>query len=161
MQKTVRGISIIELLVAVTIIMILSASIIVYVNPDERRKIARDNKRFADISTLDRAINEYLLDNGSYPDAENVLRRSNVFTGESISLDNSQAGWINADLSKYTSRLPVDPINDDVFNYSYIHNATSYELNAVVEILFEYAQDDGGNDPNSYEIGNDLTLISP
>jgi hypothetical protein len=122
---------------------------------------ARDDRRLSDINILDQAINEYLLDNGDYPDVVGTLRDSTSLPSGNTSLDNSSDGWIDADLSKYTAKLPVDPLNDATYHYSYYHNITGYELNAVLEYYTEYAQEDGGDDPDIYEMGNNTTLISP
>lgn len=157
-----KGVSIVELLLVISFTMVMFAFVLLYVDPIERRRIARDNVRLNDINILDRAITEYALDNGFFPDTDLVLRESTIApSSETISLDNSTKGWIDANLSKYTSRLPVDPINDENYHYSYYHAQTSYELNAVLEHLSVYAEGDGGDDPSVYEMGNNLVLLSP
>jgi len=156
-----KGVTIVELLIAITLIAILATSSTLLLDPAEKRARARDNRRLSDISTLDRAVNEYLIDYGDYPDLFMVLRDSTTLPGGGISVDNSSAGWIDADLSSYTSHLPIDPVNDAAYRYYYYREVTSYELNAVMEILTDEAANDGGDDPARYEIGNDLTLISP
>ncbi len=156
-----KGVTITELLIAITLIAILATSSMLLLDPGEKRAKARDNRRLNDISTLDRAVNEYLIDYGDYPDLFMILRDSTTLPGGGISLDNSSAGWIDADLSAYTSHLPIDPVNDVTYRYYYYREVTGYELNAVMEILADEAANDGGDDPARYEIGNDLTLISP
>ncbi len=156
-----KGVTLIELIAAFSIIVILVTSSVLILNPGEKRAKARDNRRLTDISTLDRVINEYLLDYGDFPDLFDVLRDSTTLPGGSISVDNSAAGWIDEDLSEYTSHLPIDPVNDATYRYYYYHDDTSYELNATLENLLEYAQEDGGDDPARYEVGNNLTLVSP
>lgn len=151
----------VELLTALAIIMILISASTIIINPEEKKKRARDNKRLTDISTIDRAVNEFLLDNGDYPDAADTLRESTTLPSGSSALDNAAGGWIAADLSDYTSRLPVDPINDASYFYSYYHTASGYELNVILEYLTEVMQEDGGDDPARFEQGNNLTLISP
>ena len=161
LTKKEKGVTMVEILVVLAILMILITASTIILNPVEKKARARDNKRFSDINTLDRMINEYLIDNGSYPDLENTLRESDTLPTGNISVDNASDGWIDTDLSEYHSRLPTDPINDAIYKYYYYHNASSYELNAVLEHSLEFAQDDGGDDLDRYEIGNDLTLISP
>jgi len=156
-----KGVTLTELLIAITLITMLATGSMILLDPVEKRAKARDNRRLNDISTLDRVINEYLIDNGDYPDLFMVLRDSTTLPGGGISVDNSSAGWIDADLSVYTSHLPIDPVNDVTYRYYYYREVTSYELNAVMEILTDEATNDGGDDPARYEIGNDLTLISP
>ncbi len=156
-----KGITIVELLIAISLIAILATSSVLLLDPGEKRARARDNRRLSDLSTLDRVVNEFLLDFGDYPDLYMILRDSTTLPGGGISVDNSSAGWIDADLSVYTSHLPIDPINDATYMYYYYRETTSYELNAVMETLTDEAANDGGDDPARYEIGNDLTLISP
>jgi hypothetical protein len=57
--------------------------------------------------------------------------------------------------------MPIDPINDPTYYYSYFQNGSGYELNARLEFSPDLMQNDGGNDPDMYEIGNNLLLISP
>ena len=157
-----EGITIVEILVVVFIITLLFTSFFLYTDPVGMKAKARDNKRISDLTTLERIITEYRIDNSRYPDEENVFRVSTILpVAESIELSSAQAGWINADVRQYNVRLPIDPINDATYNYKYYHSTAAYELNAVLEVLTNYSQRDGGNDPNTYEIGNDLTLISP
>jgi prepilin-type N-terminal cleavage/methylation domain-containing protein len=156
-----KGFTIVELVIVIAVIMILVTASVVLIDPVAKKKRARDNKRLSDVSTIDRAINEYLLDKGDYPDQADTLRESTTLPLGSSALVNAVGGWIAADLSKYTSRLPIDPLNDGTYHYSYYHTVSSYELDAPLEYLTEEAQNDGGDDPQVYEMGNDLTLISP
>ncbi len=156
-----KGVTIVELILVITLITILATTIMVILKPEEKKAKARDNKRLSDISLLDRVINEYLLDYSDYPDLFDVLRDSTTLPGTSVSLDTAAAGWIDEDLSEYTSRLPIDPINDVTYRYYYYHGDSGYELNAVMEYLTDEAVNDGGDDPARYEVGNELTLISP
>ncbi len=151
----------VELIVVMAIIAILLTASVVILNPEEKKRRARDNKRFSDLNLLDRTINEYVLDTGFYPDSDDVLRDSTTLPAGNSALDSALGGWIDEDISDYTSRLPLDPINDSTYLYSYYHDESSYELNAVLEYFDEFALDDGGNDPDVYEIGNNLSLISP
>lgn len=155
------GVSLIELMLAVTIVGLIVAAIFIKVDPTNRKSAARDGKRLSDIALLDRVISEYYLDNEVYPDLQDTVRQSTSLPDGGLGLDNSQGGWILQNLSTYTSRLPLDPLNDETYYYTYIHDDFSYELNARLEVLSEYAQDDGGDDATLYEIGNNLQLISP
>ncbi|MFC1756148.1 prepilin-type N-terminal cleavage/methylation domain-containing protein [Patescibacteria group bacterium] len=156
-----RGVTMMELLLAITLLTILVTSSIIVLRPEEKKAKTRDSRRLTDIATLDRVINEYLLDYSDYPDLFDVLRDSTSLPGTSVSLDNSSAGWIDEDLSVYTSHLPIDPINDATYRYYYYHDDSGYELNAVFEYLTDEAINDGGDDVDVYEMGNNLTLISP
>lgn len=159
-SKSQAGVTFLEITIVFAIVSIFLIAGTLSVNPVEKKREARDNKRITDLTTLDRAINEYVLDNGFYPDTINTLRSSNSLAVDDTDISSSSEGWINANLSAYTSRLPLDPINDETYRYYYIHNGSGYELNAVLEILSE-GESDGGNDALRFELGNNLTLISP
>ena len=155
------GLTMVEMLIIVSVIIVIFSTVLLVLNPARERAKAKDNKRLSDIALLDRVINEYLLDNGSYPDIQDVLRDSTSLPdAETISLDNSTSGWIDQNLSKYTPRLPLDPINDTTYKYEYIHTANTYELNAVLEELTSYMQNDSGNNTAKYEFGNNLLIIN-
>lgn len=159
-KVTQTGISLVELVVTLAVLMSLVAAILFYFNPIQSKKTARDEKRLADIQTLDRVISEYIIDNGAYPAVADTLFVSNILPEAGIApLTNPLSGWLNTDLTAYTSILPIDPINDSMYYYSYIHNNDSYEINTTLEELSEHAQGDGGNDSAVYEIGTDLTLL--
>lgn len=139
----------------------LSSLAIINFDPIGNKKKARDQKRISDISTIDRAISEFVADKKRYPDQSNTLRQSTILPAGSSQLTGSESGWIQENLSSYTPLLPIDPVNDDSYHYYYIHNSNSYEINAKLEILNDEMANDGGNDPTFYEIGNNLNLISP
>lgn len=160
LSKT-EGFTIVEILVVVSIVLMMLTLVLLYVNPIKNKKRSRDNKRLSSLQTLDRYVNEYTLDNQIYPDEASVLRRSNVLPAPSDQLQGITSGWILADFSEYGSVLPTDPLNDGDYFYSYTHNGVSYELNAKLEYNLDLMENDGGNDPNLYEIGNNLTLMSP
>lgn len=151
----------IELVAATAVILVLMAALVINVNPINNQNKAKDVKRLSDLSLLDRAVNEYRIDNRNYPDTVNLLRTSTLLPSGNVQLENASSGWVDQDLSKYLPRLPTDPINNDAYHYSYIQNGSGYEINAKLELMVEQMQNDGGNDPNVYEMGNILTLISP
>jgi len=160
-KKFQKGFTFVELMVIVVIVGLVASLISIYIRPLDQMKKSRDNKRLSDTSLLDRVINEYLLDNKIYPDQVDILRKSNVLPSGSLDFSNSNPGWIYENLSKYTERLPIDPLNDDIYFYSYIHNETGYEINVKLEYLTDEMAKDGGNSDDFYEIGNNLNLISP
>ena len=160
-QNNHIGVTLIELIAAVCIASLLLVTFFVAVNPGEKKAEGRDNRRLADMAMIDSAMGEYFLDNEVRPDLPNTLRVSTTLPDGGISLDNSHGGWVLENLSTYISRLPIDPENNETYFYSYYHTGFGYELNARLEYLSEQALNDVGNDPNVYEIGNNLQLISP
>jgi len=156
-----KGYTIVELLAIVAVIAVLISVLIVNFDVLGNKKKARDVKRLSDIALLDRTISEYQMDNKVYPDMTNVLRISIALPSGNSQLETPVSGWIDENLANYTSKLPVDPINDQTYHYSYIHDNSGYEINARLETEIGQMQNDGGNDPTVYETGNNLLLISP
>lgn len=147
------GFSLIEILLVSVLLSLLIGGIITLGRPGEMQKRARDNKRLANLTTLERAVDEFVLDNGTYPAAEGVSYFS-TDTGYVI-------GWIEEDLTEYLPALPTDPVNDAEYFFTYYHDSSGYELNATLEFMEEKMSSDGGNDNTVYEVGNNLFLLSP
>ena len=158
-----EGVTFVELTVAIAILIIITTSILFTVNPAFLKSKSRDEKRLSDLQTLDRVIAEYQIDNGVYPDLVDTTRTSTSLPSGALGpLQNiSGNGWIIADMSIYDTTLPIDPINNATYFYSYRHTTSGYELNAVLETLSKYSLNtsDGGNDDTVYEIGNDLSIL--
>jgi prepilin-type N-terminal cleavage/methylation domain-containing protein len=162
MRSKSKGFTYVELMLVMAIAAILLTVTLLVYNPLEGRARARDNKRINDIFVLERIITEYHLDTGGYPDAPDTLRNSHELPSAStISPDNSQSGWIEQDLRNYSTFLPLDPINDANYHYSYVHNGETYELNVKMELAVSEMSNDGGDDTGTYEVGTNLSLISP
>jgi type II secretory pathway pseudopilin PulG len=161
LKNSSNGFTIIEIVLVTGLILLLATILIIYVHPIENKKKSRDLKRISDIETIDRSISEFVADKKRYPDLSNTLRQSTILPAGSSQLTGSNTGWIKENLSSYISMLPIDPINDATYHYYYIHDVDGYELNAKLEILTIEMVEDGGNDDVTYEIGNNLNLISP
>lgn len=157
--RKVEGFTLIELVIATSLILLFLSGTILIVHPVEQLKKGRDNRRIGDISLIDRAITEYKVDYGSYPDIADTLRISTALPQGNSSLTSPTSGWIKQDLSAYTTKLPIDPLNNETYFYKYIQAGSTYELNANLEYYFEQAAADGGDGATVYEIGNNLTLI--
>src|SRR5690242_10982347 len=104
-----HGFTIIEITIAMFIILLLFAGTVLIIKPIEQLKRSRDHRRVSDLSLIDRAITEYFVDYGDYPDAANTLRTSTALPQGNTSLSSPKSGWIKQNLSAYTSKLPVDP----------------------------------------------------
>ncbi len=155
-----QGYTLISILVALAIFLFLIAGLALSISPTEVRQRARDEKRLSDLSTLDNIINEFKLDNDRYPDTPNTLRESTVLpSGNAGPLYSETDGWLDGNFSAFVNRLPTDPFNNASYHYYYQHNGYTYELNARLEYYSQYAENDGGNNPLLYELGDDLTIL--
>lgn len=157
-----KAFTLVEIVAAMAVTFVLLAVILVGFDVFGSKARARDIKRLSDLDLIDKAINEYALDNNTYPDAQQVLRISTEVASGGPSVDNPTSGWIAGDLSSYVTRLPTDPLNSNEYHYFYYHDGKNgYELNCILEFFLADMQNDGGNDPNRYEMGNNLLLITP
>ena len=57
------------------------------------------------------------------------------------------------------AKLPIDPVNDSTYYYSYKKSSKGYEIDAKLEYYNTYSSNDGGNDSSLYEIGTDLSIM--
>ncbi len=158
-QKSSSGFTLVELLVVIAIIAVLSTLVILYINPAELLKQARDSNRLADMDALKNAISLYLNDAqtpslgvaGTCYEASAVGTDSStcatyfatattVTTSTSLALDST--GWVPVNFNQISSgdpisALPKDPLstNDASHIYSYIPSPTntSYKLAATME----------------------------
>jgi prepilin-type N-terminal cleavage/methylation domain-containing protein len=161
-RRSNYGFTLVEILITITIITILVSIVLVLINPTSTRNKSRDNKRLSDLATIERMIIEYDLSYRSYPDGTSTLRDSLTKASDSSpTIHSSNRGWIDADLSEFNANLPVDPINKDDLKYQYFSDGVDYEINLILEAYLEKMQNDGGNDPDKYEVGTNLNLISP
>ena len=156
-----KGFSLIELTVSLFILITISSIAFMYLYPAAQKRKARDVKRVADLRSLSRAIEEYRINTGSYPDADNTTRTSNALpTGNSGPYESVTQGWIDVSFSSYIQKIPVDPKNTGAYVYTYRKNGSNYELNAVLESTAISMTSDGGNNSSKYETGTSLTLMN-
>ncbi len=65
--KNKRGFTLIELLVVIAILSILLVIVLVAINPAKQTRDARNTQRRADVLTVLNGVNQYFVDNGSFP----------------------------------------------------------------------------------------------
>lgn len=115
-----RGFTLIELLVVIAIIGLLAT--ITYVALDRARAKARDAKRLADITQVQKLLELYINDKGAYPNATGTNPALDCFGLSGIIRCNSSVNpnWIPDLITDgYTTQLPVDPLNRGNFFYIY------------------------------------------
>ncbi|MBI4036292.1 type II secretion system protein [Candidatus Daviesbacteria bacterium] len=177
MKKSRNGFTLMELVVVICVLIILLAAAWWVVNPFEQAKRKRDIDRLADLTNLQQAINIAVQESttsgaavlckptGAYPCSGSSSSSTSV---TSVSDGN---GWVKVDLSSQKSvsipTLPVDPINNEAFHYTYCADKDAYEINATLESdQFKVKMiGDGGNENSKdntgrYEVGTNLTLIA-
>ena len=155
--------TLVELLIVVGIIAILSAAVIVLLNPTELLERGRDSQRISDLKSIQTVIERYkytgnrisslgnpntvyvsLVDASSTACADIGLPALasgwsyNCVTATSTLQDVDGTGWIPINISSLglISSLPIDPANASASNlyYSYIVNSTGqFKLEATLE----------------------------
>lgn len=175
-RKATRGFTLVELLVVIAIVAILAAVVVLIINPLELTRRGRDAARLSDLSNLQNAINvavqeatnsgeAILCSGGTYP----CTTASYPVGGTTRLADGT--GWVKVNLSGQKSvsvpTLPIDPVNDSTFHYTYCADNDAWEIDTVLESDQQKPKQaaDGG-DQNAtdtsgrYEVGSNLTLIN-
>jgi general secretion pathway protein G len=135
-----KGFTLIELLVVISIVSLLSS--VVATGLTSARAKARDSKRIQELIQMRNALELYRTDNNDYPLPNDGI--GDQFQSYSIhdkwKNTNGASGNFPAQLSPYLSKLPVDPINNDVPGfgsgahfYWYYKYSTGYVLCAALE----------------------------
>ena len=164
------GFTLVELLVVIAIIAILAAVVVLIINPLELTRRGRDATRLTDMASLQSALNVAVQEatgsgavgvlckgTGTYP----CTGSSNIGTRAT-----DGSGWIKADLSTSKSvsvpTLPVDQVNSVIYHHTYCANNDAWEIDTVLESDQQKARmiTDGGNEPDKYEVGSNLSLIA-
>ena len=142
MKKSMRGFTIVELLIVIVVIAILAAiSIVAYTGIQQR---ARDSERKADLAAIAKAVELYKADNGHYPPAASG--------GWCTQLSHPSIPQLRTALSQYMGSIPEDPLYNDTYqDYFYRNNSgNSYGLYAQLE----------GDGNGSYSTGSCTTIGS-
>jgi len=188
--------TLVELLITITLIGIMAATVVLVINPAQLLAQGRDVRRIGDLGSINQAVASYIYQGpgatglGS-PDVVYISLPDPTLTGSQTStcsslglpalptgwtyncvsqqnlFNTNGTGWMPVNLSQIPggspiSALPVDPTNSPTGGeyYTYATNGTNYELTAHFESnkYQATAASDGGVDPTTYEVGNNLAL---
>lgn len=144
-----RGFTLIELLTTIAIIGILTAGLLMTLNPFGQAQKARDAKRKADFSQMQKALEAYYNDNNKYPTSTASYQITGVAWG---------ASW-----GSYMQILPKDPQSPAKdYAYSAASDGTWYKLYARLEKGANDPQTCGSCGPgNAYQYGVSSSNTSP
>jgi prepilin-type N-terminal cleavage/methylation domain-containing protein len=112
------GFTLLELLLVIGIIGILSGIVVVALNPSNQMLKAKDSRRRHDVNELQKALTQYLIDNGEYP--------TEIPEGEENSVKicregESDSSCINltALAGEYIAEMPLDTIETNTLHSGY------------------------------------------
>jgi len=177
-----KGFTLVELLIVIGILAILTAAVVVVLNPAQLLAQARDSQRMSDLDAVRSSIAFYL----STADSPGLSETGNCMVGithsggsctQNSSTVVTSGGWVGVNLASSTggsplATLPTDPVNSTNYYYAYDADNTNkvFELNARLESQ-KYRVNmttDGGNDNTCtgtytdvtcyYEVGTDPGL---
>lgn len=175
-RKSIRGFTLVELLVVIAIVAILAAVVVLIINPLELTRRGRDAARLSDLSNLQNAINvavQEATDSGQAilcKDLTYPCTAASYPVGVNTRLP-AGTGWVKVNLSSSKSvsvpTLPVDPTNDATYHYAYCANNDAWEIDATLESDQQKPKmaADGGDQnatdtSGKFEVGSNLTLIN-
>ena len=171
-----KGFTLVELLIVIGILAILTAAVVVVLNPAELLRQARDAQRFSDLDSVKSAISLYLATVSSPALGESAycMVGTTFDNGKTCTALTSTAvngtGWVGVNISAASggsplASLPFDPVNNASFRYGYdgVNSAATFELNALLESTKYLTTEDkdgkdGGSDILYYEVGTDPGL---
>jgi len=136
-----KGFTLIELLVTLGILGILATVILITVNPVAQLQKANDARRKSDLEQLQRALELYYQDFGSYPKSS---------AGYLIINNGTNLTW-GSSWSPYMTVLPKDPGSNTYVYYSPAGNQAYYIYASL---------DRGANDPQVCNNGNACQSLS-
>lgn len=99
----------VELLLVVTIIVILAVLLLIAINPTKQFQKAHDSKRKQELNQLTKTFNEFYNNKSRYPQAPEVCYTAPETDGETCSCLICGKHGSSPNFSPYMSRLPCDP----------------------------------------------------
>lgn len=157
-----KGFTLIELLLVIGILAILSAVVVLVLNPAQLFAQARDSQRMGDLAATRDAVIFYTGTASTITFGTQSRATANVTCGlgsgtcdvVNASTTVNGGGWVGVDLTGATggsplARLPLDPTNNANYQYAYDgdNDNGTFELNARLESdkYYDKMVSDGGN----------------
>lgn len=126
-----RGFTLIELLTVIAVLGILVAGAMIVINPIDQLQKANDETRKSDLVQIQKAMERYDKDHGSYP-LSTGLTKEKPFRIKGFRADHQIVDW-GEEWSPYMAVLPKDPKSEKRYLYISSGNGQSYRLYASLE----------------------------
>jgi len=122
----------------------------------------RDIDRIADMKSLSMAVELYLADGANF----DSLESDKIYRSNDGSVTADGTGWLPLNFQMVSSGAPIDflprdPVETASYRFTVNKENKTYELDCLLEDKSNQtlARNDHGNNPDIYELGNDLGLI--
>ena len=172
MRKQNKGFTLLEIILVIAAIGILAAIVLVAINPNRQLAQARNLVRQADINTIQKALDQYLIEKGRYPIGIDITYKEICNTG-SNSINQGTVGINCIDLRElvptYIAGIPKDPQatgTNTGYILAQINNKVSLfanyaELNQIISINSNYFASCKSILSNGQSVGSGIYNIRP
>lgn len=152
-----KGFTLLEILLVIAAIGILAAIVIVAINPNRQLAQTRDAQRRSDTNTLQKALEQYLIETGNYPSgvSENILEVCNSGSN-SIGEGSVNSGCVDLRVlvPTYLAAIPLDPSTTNSETGYYVWRNSLNEKIAVSNTSGEVTEYIGINTEGSVVLNN-------
>lgn len=147
MKKTLKGYTLIEMLMVVAIIGVLASSILIGLG--SARSKARDARRITDLKSTQTALELYYSKYGVYPSRSPGSNETWEWADLVNVLTSSETGL-------KISKVPKDPLNNTEYVYKYATDGQNYVLGAKLETKDQALDDDLDGSQLGLDCGEEL-----
>lgn len=147
MKKTLKGYTLIEMLMVVAIIGVLASSILIGLG--SARSKARDARRITDLKSTQTALELYYSKYGVYPSRSPGSNETWEWADLVNVLTSSETGL-------KISKVPKDPLNNTEYVYKYATDGQNYILGAKLETKDQSLDDDLDGSQLGLDCGEEL-----
>lgn len=124
-KDSAAGFTLIELLIAIAVIGVLAIGIVTLVNPSAQIQKANDSRRKSDLAQIQKALEVYYQDIGTYPPNPTTPRDYRI-----KGLDGNTVDW-GLSWAPYMATLPKDQNSSK--KYVYVSTGQAYYLYAALD----------------------------